>query len=375
MAVREGRTHDLYNLGATKQFQATLETRDNVPIGQLYAPWWNPPFYALPFALLARLSFHWALGLWLSINIICTATAVWILCSMLPAKTRWQTWALAPMLVALSMPFMATITHGQNSGTSLLIVTVAVWFWRQGRGLAAGMVAGLLCYKPQLAVVFAAIMILDLGWRAAAGVFITGAALLLINLAVMPGTISDFLHQVPANLSYVQEQSIYPWTRHVTFKAFWRLLIQGEAIEKTRAIVTVLSAIGIAAFGTILVRTAIKNRGCAANRDRLVAATIAVTPLLMPFYFDYDLLLLAVPAMLLAVEFIGSTDNQKTQLDTCLIGLLAILYTLLMFNPDIAEATRLNPAVPILAALGLLMIWRVNAAPISQTPIPIPQVA
>ena len=31
------------------------------------------------------------------------------------------------------------------------------------------------------------------------------------------------------------------------------------------------------------------------GRDRLIAATIVATPLLMPFYFDYDLLLLSVP--------------------------------------------------------------------------------
>jgi hypothetical protein len=235
-------------------------------------------------------------------------------------------------------------------------------------------VAGLLCYKPQLAVVFAGIMILDLGWCAAAGVFITGTTLLLINLVVMPGTLSDFLHQVPANLSYVQEQSVYPWTRHVTFKAFLRLVIQGEAIAKTRTAVTVLSAIGIGAYGVMLARAVIKNRGSSANRDRLIAATIAVTPLVMPFYFDYDLLLLAVPATLLAVELIGSADSRETKLNRWLIGLFAVFYTVLMFNPDVAEATRVNLAVPILGGIGLLMIWRANPSPYTRAN-PIPQVA
>ncbi len=36
----------------------------------------------------------------------------------------------------------------------------------------------------------------------------------------------------------------------------------------------------------------------------LIAATVASTPLLMPFYFDYDQLLLAIPAVLFAAEWI-----------------------------------------------------------------------
>ena len=46
--------------------------------------------------------------------------------------------------------------------------------------------------------------------------------------------------------------------------------------------------------------------GSAVSRDRGIAAAIVCTPLLTPFYFDYDLLLLSVPAVLFAAEVLAA---------------------------------------------------------------------
>ena len=45
-------------------------------------------------------------------------------------------------------------------------LTAAVALWRKGRGFWAGAVLGLLFYKPQLALVVAAVMVIDQGRRA-----------------------------------------------------------------------------------------------------------------------------------------------------------------------------------------------------------------
>jgi hypothetical protein len=80
------------------------------------------------------------------------------------------------------------------------------------------------------------------------------------------------------------------------------------------------------------------------SRDRLIAATFLATPLLMPFYFDYDLLLLAAAAALV-------TRPTRPQL-----GLWAALYAWLFVNPYVAGAIRFNLTVPLLwcVAIGLI---------------------
>ena len=112
----------------------------------------------------------------------------------------------------------------------MLIVSATVAFWRQRRAIAAGLVGGLLMYKPQLGAVVAAAMLLTLGPRGADRPGATGGTLLCVNLIALPGTLGPFLHQVPASLYYLQTAKEYFWQRHVTLLAFFRLAVQGHAI-------------------------------------------------------------------------------------------------------------------------------------------------
>jgi hypothetical protein len=91
--------------------------------------------------------------------------------------------------------------------------------------------------------------------------------------------------------------------------------------------------------------------------DRFIAATICCMPLLMPYYMDYDLLLLAIPAVLVAMEWIG-TGQSGRGLDRLLLWAWAALFLVLYVNPGLSGATRLNLAAPLVALVAALMILR-----------------
>ena len=374
--VNDGRNRELFDLREVKAFQNELARQHGVDLGPALGPWWNPPFYAWVFSPLAKLSYPAAARVWIGINVACVLAACWLLRRMLPRDVPWKTWALVPVLVALSTPFIHCVTHGQNSGTSLLLVTLLVTAWRSGRAFTAGAVAGLLFYKPQLAVVIAAVLVLSLGRRALLGLCVTGAGLLLVTLLTMPGALGDFFRQMPLNVRLVLEQHVYLWERHATFKAFWRLLIQGRAAGATSGWVMALSALCMAGVGAGLALVSgwrwvnplrpVEDENVEPARGRLIAATIAATPLLVPFYFDYDLLLLAVPAVLLAGEMLRhgraadapATGAALPRADRWLLLAWPALYAWLMINADVAEKTRLNLAVPLLAVVAGLSIAR-----------------
>ena len=63
----------------------------------------------------------------------------------------------------------------------------------------------------------------------------------------------------------------------------------------------------------------------------------------MPFYFDYDLLLLAVPAVLAA---------RGRDADGRVIAAWVALFAWLMVNPHVAALTRVNGTVVLLALLA-----------------------
>jgi hypothetical protein len=267
---------------------------------------------------------------------------------------------LVPVLVITSMPFIQSFSHGQNTFTSLLLLTITVWFWRTEKKLFAGIACGLLFYKPQLAAVVAAVLVLDLGWEAVAGLAFTGTNLLLLTMLKMPGSITDYLHLLPANVHWMQVENAYLWERHVTIKAFWRLLLQGREAGETALLTTILTYVSVAIVGGALLIAALRNRTMPRSvngRDRLIAATIAVMPLLMPFYFDYDLLLLAIPVTLYAAERV-KRPCAASKIDLSLTQAWIGLYFWLFFNPAVAFRTHLNITVLLLFAVAVFLVER-----------------
>ena len=411
--VLDGRSSELYDLHAVAAYQHELALRNGTDLGTAVGPWWNPPFYAWVFVPLAMLPFPLAMKVWVGINLACFAIAALLLCRILrdaqnrslsadptfspdesgsPLRSDIQprqvgisaalrhsafpTLLLVPVLMFLSTPFIHAISHAQNTCTSLLLVTATVTLWRRKRALLAGMVAGLMFYKPQLGAVLAGVLVLDLGLPALAGICITGVVRLTASVA-LPGSISGFLHQMPANLHFVQDQARYLWERHVTFRAFWRLLIQGSDAGNSTLAVKLLSTTCSAAVGTALVWALVRSKRragfnppsyCSSGglkpalqyiaRDRLIAATISATPLLMPFYFDYDQLLLAIPAVLLAGDIISRGASPLEPSERWLLRIWPIHYAWLMLNPDIALLTRVNFTVPLLVIVVGLLILR-----------------
>jgi len=321
----------LYDIQAVKDFEQATGRAAGLTLGNSYGPFWNPPFYAWVFAPLAKLPYGQALLTWTLINVACLLVAVVLLCRMLGSKHA-RHWLLVPFLILTSMPLLQALSHGQNTCTSLLLLTVMVTCWRSGRGWAAGLVGGLLFYKPQLAAVVTAVMVLDMGLAPLLGLAITGSALLAITVFTMPGALAVFLHKLPANLRFMQIEHPYVWERHATLKAFWRLLLQGRGAAEPLGIVTALYVIGGGILALMLLR---KLRS--GQRDRLIIATIVTMPLLMPFYFDYDLMLLAIPAVLFAAEQLR-TPNKNA--DRWTVRLWITLYLWMLINPGLAASTH-----------------------------------
>jgi hypothetical protein len=274
----------------------------------------------------------------------------------------WKTQLLIPLLVLAAMPCFQAFCHGQNTLLSLLLLTTTVVLWRGGQSLLAGIVCGLLFYKPQLGAVVAAVLCLCQGRRAILGVALTGTTLVLINMLTMPGTIHEFVYHMPDNMRWMLEQNRYHWARHVTFKAFWRLAIQGEALGPIVPSVAWLWAACEAALLAGLAAAAWKTLRAGltpSRRDRLIAATIVAMPLLMPFYFDYDLLLISVGVVVYAADrqrelSTGAASNWE---DRWLVRLWIMIYILLECGALLSR-TRVHPLVPILAAAAALLIRR-----------------
>ena len=350
--VRDGNPRAMYDLGAMRAREQQIARDNGLARGDGFGPFWNPPFYALPFAPLAMMPFRPAMLTWLGINLAALVLATASLCRMLGTSAAdWHTWGLVPLLLLASSPLLLAFTHGQNTFCSLLLLTLATLAWRARRGVMLGLVVGLLAYKPQLAALVGVIALIDLGWKVALGAAVSGGVLILTSVFAMPGILETYAAALPKTLHFMQVEHAYTWERHVTLKAFWRLLVQGYAAGDAGIAVTLFTTLSAAVFGITLFVAAFRRRmqGSAGNPDRLIGATIATMPLVMPFYFDYDLLLLAIPAVLIARE--GQAGRR-------LVSCWCALYLCLIVNPDVAERSRVNLAVPLLAMIAWTLLAR-----------------
>jgi hypothetical protein len=216
--------------------------------------------------------------------------------------------------------------------------------------------AGLLFYKPQLAVVVSLVLVADAGRRAALGLGVTGLITLLATLAYAPGALEAYALKLPANLDWIQNQLQYSWGRQATFLGFWRLLLQGREVGAPWAITRVLWTASALTVAAALAVAFFKARRASARRDRIIGAAIAATPLLIPYFMDYDLLLLAVPAVLFASEVIRRQTMSRA--DGWLLRGWVALYLWAYLNPGLSGMLHVSLTVPLLAAVVVGLIVR-----------------
>lgn len=368
--VRTGRVQQLYDVAAVKQFEQDVARQGGLDVRDAVGPFWNPPFYASVFAPLSRFSFDTALKIWIGINLLAMIGAIALLCRMLPGEPDRRIWLLIPMLILVSMPFIQATTHAQNTAMSLLLLASVVTAWRKHWDILAGALCGLLFYKPQLALIIAVVLVVSRGMRVCLGLSCVLGLLCLVTALTMPNAIGDYLHRLPINVHFMQVENEYLWERHATLKAFWRLLIQGRSAGEPAMIVSLLTTISCLGIVIGLIVAVIRDHRApfddiftgetrSIRRDRLIAATIAAMPLLMPFYFDYDLLLLSVPAVLFGGELWMRAPGQPLDRnDRLLIGTWVGLYLWMMINPGLGRMSGLNVSVVLLATVAALLIRR-----------------
>jgi hypothetical protein len=371
--AREGRWAELHDAPAFMRFQDHMERAVGLQPSDKRGPWLNPPFYALVWMPLAALPYPAAWCAWAALTLLCLAASACLLAQWLAPEpgSSPASRGLVPLLLVCSMPTVQTLCSGQSAALALLILVVVVTFWRDRRGFSAGLVAALLAYKPQLGAVVAAALVFTLGWRALAGLLVGGGVLLLATWLFLPSDVLGlYAAALPKTVRFTQENGRFVWNRHATFRAFWHLLLHGRAGAEGWT-VSVLTLVTQSALGLPLATALWRHRRSLVERDadvkptrdRLIAATVAAMPLLMPYYVDYDLLLLAVPAVLLGREWLQRPAGRTSTADRWLLRAWIALYLWLFVNPGTAQATRVNLAVPLLAAVAGGMVWRAWRSP------------
>ncbi len=330
-----------------------------------YFPIVYPPFYYLLVSPLSLLPNHAATLLWAAGMVFAYAAAWRLFQSLFEERNategpRWRAeyvWLLP--LSLFFMPLIENFTSCQKASLLLLIYTGTFKLLRSGRPFWAGLLFGLIAFKPQFALPLAIVMLCKGQWRFVLGGFTTGTVLVGICLAMGLDVCQQYVEFSRHAQEYMQYAG-YDLTKSHEWRGFFTLLM-GESNSRGINLLTALATavtIGVVTFG-LWRKLDTRSPQFTWQFSFVVVETI----LLSPHLYTYDLTVLLLPLGLLAVHSLG--EREQFTSDVARIGQRWLVYMgLLIFclaglSPRIAAATGVQITVPLLFAFLCGLAWQV----------------
>jgi len=271
-----------------------------------YNPYMNPPFVAPIYSLLTYIALHWALILWTILAVVSVFLSVHLLLKLVPIseKSKELSYGQLVIIVLSFFPFVEGLQAGQNHWLTLLLVTGVIFSMFNEKWYLAGILAGLLIYKPQFVLGFIIIWLIWGNYKALLS-FAVVAFGWVVCFALVNG-LDLFrayvqLSQVFMDLPYIAG---FPGYLLVTFYGLLTSFFSHEAqpiLSFLSQLLFIFSAIGLAWLAYKL-----RKHGMVERIPAIVAALIF--PLLAtPYALLHDMVIL-IPAYVLWAIYSNSRN-------------------------------------------------------------------
>ena len=247
-----------------------------------FAGFHYPPIYLLLIFPLALLPYAWSLLVWTTVTFAGYLTVMWTI-----DAERDALW------LAIAFPgALVNLTNGQNGFLTLGLLGAAL-LTLERRPLVAGVMFGLMAYKPQYGLLVPVFLIATGRWRAILAAAVTVALLAALSLAIFGAqTWQAFFTSITFTRHVVLEQGGSGFEKLQS--AFAAARLWGFGVTTAYVVQGIVSLITALAVIWIWLRT---------TKFDLQAAALATGVLLTtPYMMDYDLVLLAMPIAWLALE-------------------------------------------------------------------------
>jgi hypothetical protein len=325
--------------------------------------WHYPPYFLFIAAALAKMPYGLALTVWQALTLALYLLVIGAIVSPLRRREEAERAAAPPaagfrsgtlfslrnsewLLLALAFPaVLINIGHGQNGFLTAALLGGAL-VALDCRPLLAGILLGLLVYKPQYGLMLPIVLAVSGRWRCFAAaavtvVVVTIATTLTFGVAVWHAfaVFSEFTRTVvfeQGNTGWYKIQSVFAWAR------MW-----GAPIPLAYAV----QGVALAAIGGAL---AWLWRSAAAYPLKAAALCLA-TILATPYSFDYDMMVLAPALAFLAVDGMarGFAPWEKTA--------LAALWLTPVVARSVAQVSLIPLGVPAMLAVFILILRRAGS--------------
>ena len=268
--TRQGRPAEAYQPALQHAAETAVFAGREVP----FYGWHYPPFFFAIAALVAAVPYAWGLSIWLVASLVAYLAAIR---AILP---RPET-----LLIAVAFPAVfVNVGHGQNGFLTAALLGGAL-HWLDRRPWLAGVLIGLLAYKPQFGVLIPVALLAGGRWRTIGAAAATVMALVAVSFMTLgDGVWHAFIDSMNFTQTVVLEQGGTGWRKIQSIFSAARMW--GASVPTAYAVQGLLLAILAASLAWLW-------RSDAAFEFK--AAALAVGSLLAtPYVLDYDLVVLAI---------------------------------------------------------------------------------
>jgi hypothetical protein len=326
----EGNPADAYDPALQHAAEQRVFGRD-VP----FYGWHYPPFFLGIAALVATVPYGWGLGLWLVASFAAYLAAIR---TILPRRET--------LLVAAAFPAVfINVGHGHNGFLTTALLGGALLLLHR-RPWLAGVLIGLLAYKPQFGVLIPLALLADRRWITMVSAALTVAVLIVLSTGLFGASIwQAFADSTAFTRDVVLEQGGTGWQKIQSIFAATRMW--GAGLPVAYAAQFSLAA-GIAISLMWLWRSH--------AAFELKATALAVGSLLAtPYVLDYDLMVLAIAIAFFARHGLDHGFRAGE------ISLLALTWIMPLLTRSIAGAIELPLGFLVMVAFYIIVLRRALA--------------
>jgi len=294
--------------------------------------WLYPPFFFTVAFLVASLPYAWGLAIWLA------ASFAAYLAAMRAILPRPET-----LLIATAFPAVfINIGHGQNGFLTAALLGGAL-HWLDRRPWLAGVLIGLLAYKPQFGVLIPVALLAGGRWNTIGAAAATVAALVAVSFVTLGGGVwHAFVDSMTFTQTVVLEQGGIGWEKIQS--AFSAVRMWGAGVHSAYAMQIALALMLAASLAWLWQSNALFE---------LKASALATASLLAtPYVLDYDLVVLAVAI----VFFVRHGMNRGFH--DYEISLLAAAWIVPLLSRAVAGVTGVPLGLLVLLALYVFIVQR-----------------
>ncbi len=326
---------DCYN---DKAHAKVLDQVTGRELNKLELNWIYPPTFMLYIAPLSLLPFNLSLIVWIALTLGLMTAAIF---KLVPKCKN-----LAFLAIGFPGLFL-NIKWGQNGFLSAAFLAFGIYFIEANPTLS-GVMFGLLAYKPQLAVLPIMILVLNKKWRIVLWSCISGAASILISGLIFGcNSWANFTNSLGGSSNHFLQAWETYWQINPSFYSVIRL----SGVEGTAAYI--LLALSSVAVIVLICRIWRATESSALKGSALILGI----PFVMPYFLQYDLVILVIPLVLLAYDCFTRGYRLYE------LVILVLLFVFPLLNQALATSFQIQICPIILAAVLYMITRRVKKFP------------